>query len=154
MAEKRVLTLWNDKGVNDSDTSVLRKKSQELPAVLDKKAQEEFQRRKNMFLFLGHLKASMETFESLADGGEFQKDMSILEEEYKSLINLVDPKGVQQRIDNATAHISQGMLNHLKSLDVENKYRMIAPRFSVKDLNISVLRDCHEISITTFIVFY
>ena len=139
---------------NSLDQKKKHQKRFDLLMARDKKAQEEFQRRKNMFLFLGHLKASMETFESLADGGEFQKDMSILEEEYKSLINLVDPKGVQQRIDNATAHISQGMLNHLKSLDVENKYRMIAPRFSVKDLNISVLRDCHEISITTFIVFY
>ena len=43
MAKKRVLTLWNDEGVNDSDTSVLRKKSKELPAVLDKKAQEDIQ---------------------------------------------------------------------------------------------------------------
>jgi peptide deformylase len=43
MAEKRVLTLWNDEGVNDSDTSVLRKKSRELPAVLDKKAKEDIQ---------------------------------------------------------------------------------------------------------------
>ena len=126
---------------NSLDQKKKHQKRFDLLMARDKKAQEEFQRRKNMFLFLGHLKASMETFESLADGGEFQKDMSILEEEYKSLINLVDPKGVQQRIDNATAHISQGMLNHLKSLDVENKYRMIAPRFSVKDLNISVLSD-------------
>ena len=126
---------------NSLDQKKKHQKRFDLLMARDKKAQEEFQRRKNMFLFLGHLKASMETFESLADGGEFQKDMSILEEEYKSLINLVDPNGVQQRIDNATAHISQGMLNHLKSLDVENKYRMIAPRFSVKDLNISVLSD-------------
>src|SRR4030065_1887121 len=43
MAKKMVLTLWNDEGVNDSDTSVLRKKSKELPAVLDKKAQEDIQ---------------------------------------------------------------------------------------------------------------
>ena len=113
----------------------------DLLMARDKKAQEEFQRRKNMFLFLGHLKASMETFESLADGGEFQKEISILEEEYKSLTNLVDRKGIQQRIDNATAHISQGILKHLQSLDVEDKYRKIAPKFSVKDLNISVLSD-------------
>lgn len=43
MTEKRILTLWNDKGVNDSDTSVLRKKSRALPAVLDKKAKEDIQ---------------------------------------------------------------------------------------------------------------
>jgi len=37
----------------------------DLLIARDKKAQEEFQRRKNMFLFLGHLKASMETFASV-----------------------------------------------------------------------------------------
>ncbi|MBF8275103.1 MAG: hypothetical protein HW390_176 [Candidatus Brocadiaceae bacterium] len=113
----------------------------DLLMARDKKAQEEFQRRKNMFLFLGHLKASLETFESLADGGVFQKEISILEEEYKSLINLVNRKGIQQCIDIATAYISQGILKHLQSLDVEDKYRKIAPKFSVKDLNISVLSD-------------
>lgn len=36
MAPKRVLTLWNDEGVNEADTSVLRKKSEELKTPLDK----------------------------------------------------------------------------------------------------------------------
>ncbi len=39
MAPKRVLTLWNDEGVNDTDTSVLRKKSVECNTPLDKQAQ-------------------------------------------------------------------------------------------------------------------
>jgi len=105
----------------------------------DKKAQEEFQRRKNMFIFLGHLKASMERFESLGDGSEFQKEISSLEKEYSSLNELIDHNSVQRRLDGATAKISQGILNHLKTLDVESKYRKVAPKFSVKDLNISVL---------------
>ena len=41
MAPRRVLTLWNDEGVNDADTSVLRKKSVELKTPLDKEAQAE-----------------------------------------------------------------------------------------------------------------
>ncbi len=41
MAPKRVLTLWNDEGVNDTDTSVLRKKSVELKTPLDKEEQNE-----------------------------------------------------------------------------------------------------------------
>ncbi|MHC1762522.1 MAG: DUF3732 domain-containing protein [Negativicutes bacterium] len=111
----------------------------DLLIARDKNAQEEFQRKKSMFLFLGHLKASMETFEKLVDGGEFQKEISILEEEYNKLIKLVDRGTIQLRIDRATAIISQGILNHLKTLDVEDKYRKIAPKFNVKDLNISVL---------------
>lgn len=105
----------------------------------DKEAQKEFQSRKNMFLFLGHLQASLETFESLGDGGEFQEEIILLEKEFEELVGLANRKGVQEKVDAATARISQGILNHLQTLDVENKYREIAPKFNVKDLNISVL---------------
>lgn len=105
----------------------------------DKKAQEKFQRRKEMFLFLGHLKASMETFESLGDGGEFQEEISQLEQEQQPLTEIADRRGVQRRVEAATVRISQSILNHLKTLDVEEKYREIAPKFDVEDLNISVL---------------
>ncbi len=105
----------------------------------DKEAQAEFQRRKNMFLFLGHLKASIETFESLADGGEHKEEIKILEKEQSELLGIVDSQGVARRLERATSIISQGILNHLRNLDVEEKYRETAPRFSVKDLNISVL---------------
>lgn len=111
----------------------------DLLIARDKNAMEEFQLKKNMFLFLGHLKASMETFEKLVDGGEFQEEISMLEKEYSDLIKLVDREIIQKRIDSAITIISQGILNHLQTLDVEKKYRKIAPRLSVKDLNISVL---------------
>ncbi|MBN2424768.1 MAG: DUF3732 domain-containing protein [Calditrichaceae bacterium] len=105
----------------------------------DKKSQEEFQRRKNMFLFLGHLKASTETFESLGDGGEFQEEISQLEKEFNLLSEIADRSGVQKRVKAIASKISQSILNHLKTLDVEDKYREIAPKFDVEDLNISVL---------------
>ncbi|MBT4267855.1 MAG: DUF3732 domain-containing protein [Deltaproteobacteria bacterium] len=92
-----------------------------------------------MFLFLGHLKASVETFESLADGGEFQEEIQNLEVEQKRLQGVVDYQGVARRIERATSIISQGILHHLQNLDVEDKYRETAPRFSVEDLNVSVL---------------
>lgn len=111
----------------------------DLLMARDEIAQEEFQSKKSMFLFLGHLKASMETFEKLVDGGELQKEISILEKEYSDLIKLVDRETVQKLINKAVATISQGILNHLTTLDVEDKYRKIAPKFSTKDLNISVL---------------
>jgi peptide deformylase len=40
MSSKRVLALWDDKGENAKDTSVLRKKSVELPVPLDKESRE------------------------------------------------------------------------------------------------------------------
>ena len=41
MAQKRVLTLWTDEGINKSDTEVLRQKSTELQAPFDQEAKEE-----------------------------------------------------------------------------------------------------------------
>jgi peptide deformylase len=41
MAPRRVLTLWNDEGVNENDTSVLRQKSIELKTPLDKEERAE-----------------------------------------------------------------------------------------------------------------
>ncbi|MBN1472249.1 MAG: peptide deformylase [Syntrophaceae bacterium] len=40
MSTKRVLALWNEEGVDAKDTSVLRKKSVELPVPLDKEGRE------------------------------------------------------------------------------------------------------------------
>lgn len=111
----------------------------DLLIARDEIAQEEFQRKKSMFLFLGHLQASMETFEKLVDGGDLQKEIFVLEAEYNEIIKLVDRATVQKLIDSAVAVISQGILNHLVTLDVEDKYRRVAPKFSIKDLNISVL---------------
>ena len=105
----------------------------------DKEAQAVFQRKKSMFFFLGHLKASVETFESLADGGEFKEEIKSLEEDQKKLKEIVDSSGVARRLKRATSLISQGILRHLQTLDVEQKYRETAPHFSVKDLNVSVL---------------
>ena len=43
MTEKRVLTLWNNEGVNENDATLLRKKSKELTVPLDKEARAELQ---------------------------------------------------------------------------------------------------------------
>jgi hypothetical protein len=102
-------------------------------------ARAEFQRRKNMYLFLGNMQASLKTFESLVDGGDLQTEITLLENEYRELLATINEHTVAARIEAATTRISQGMLNHLKTLDVESKYREVAPRFDTKDLNISVL---------------
>lgn len=114
-------------------------KEYETLLVKDNKAKQEFQRRKNMFLFIGHLKASLEIFETLADGGEIQKDIEKLQAEQKALTDLIDSAGLSKRVNVATYRISQGMLDHLTTLDVEEKYRQTPPMFNVKDLNLKVL---------------
>lgn len=109
-------------------------------ALADNKvAQEQFQRRKNLYIFLGHFRASLETFESLADGGDIDEQLSKLLEEEQELLNSVDKIGVKNRIETSLIAIMQSMLSHLQSLDVEEKYRLTTPKFSVNDLGIQVL---------------
>ena len=50
MSFKRVLTLWDEKGENAKDTSVLRKKSVELPVPLDKESRDIIQTLIDSFL--------------------------------------------------------------------------------------------------------
>ncbi len=105
----------------------------------DKEAQAEFQSRKNMFLFLGHLKASSETFKSLTDSGDYQNQIEVLQKEFDDLSKINDAKEVQRKLESAVYKISQGMLSHLQTLDVDSKYRKVAPKFDIKNLNLSVL---------------
>ena len=111
----------------------------DLTLAKDKKVQEEFQQRKNMYLFLGHLKAHFEIFQKLGDNGAYQLQINTLQKEYDDLLKIVDAQGVSNRIQAATTKISTKMLSRLKSLDVEDKYKEVAPRFDIRDLNISVL---------------
>ena len=102
-------------------------------------ARSEFQRRKNMYLFLGNMQASLATFESLVDGGELQTEIALLENECNNLLGTINQKTIAAKLDAAVARISQSILNRLQTLDVETKYRDVAPRFDIRDLNISVL---------------
>lgn len=111
----------------------------DLLRVNDTKVQEEFQQRKNMFLFLGQLRANFEYFKKLGDDGQYQKEIEKLQEEYDRLKVIIDSQGVAKRVQAATDRISSKMLEYLKTLDVESKYQEVAPKFDIKDLNIKVL---------------
>jgi len=50
MPQNKVLTLWNDEGENAKDTSILRKKSVDLPVPLDKESREIIQTLIDSFL--------------------------------------------------------------------------------------------------------
>lgn len=111
----------------------------DLLRTSDRFAQEEFQRRKNMYLFLGQLRANFEYFQKLGDGGEFRQQIEDYQTEYNRLSKIIDIQGVNRRINAATEIISAKMLTYLKTLDVEDKYQEVAPRFDIKDLNIKVM---------------
>lgn len=104
-------------------------------------AKKTFYNDRDMFIFLGHLKASYETFEGASEDGELKKQIEELNEKYFSLLDAVDEKNIEERTGRATTNITKKMLGHLQELDVEEKYRRVPPKFSVKDLHLLVLSD-------------
>lgn len=104
----------------------------------DKAAKEQFDRRQSMFFFLGHLKASLDTFQSLAADGKLSEEIISYELQEAELLKLVDLVGVQRRLNAALTVIAQKSLVRLQSLDAEEKYKKVPPAFSVKDLNLKV----------------
>lgn len=104
----------------------------------DKSARADFQRRRNLYMFLGHLKASFEVFDKLADGGAFQLQVGKLELEAEELRKLVDPARVKRLVANAEQKIAQLMRDRLVTLDVDDTYRQVAPELSTEELSIRV----------------
>ncbi|RLA48084.1 MAG: hypothetical protein DRR06_00615 [Gammaproteobacteria bacterium] len=101
-------------------------------------ARKEFDQKSSMYQFLGHMRASLEHFEKLSGGGEILNEIEELESERVRLREEADEAAVERRLNAATADISQKMLSHLRTLDVEEKYRTVAPIFDVKELGIKV----------------
>lgn len=122
----------------NSQKTELKRKIQ-LLSTEDEEASKLFYTRREMFLFLGHLKASIETSESVANNSDFAKEIYALQEEQRRLRSIVDLKKLEEQISIATARIAQKILDCLRTLDVEDDYRKVPPQFNVNDLNISVL---------------
>ncbi|MDT3723023.1 DUF3732 domain-containing protein [Pseudomonas oryzihabitans] len=110
----------------------------------NKELSENFARRKNMFLFLGHLKASLTTFENLFSKNETGKEIESLENEEAELKLKIKPGLVEKRIETALSQIELKTLFRLQSLDVESKYKKIPPKFSIKDLSLKVLSNDND----------
>lgn len=105
----------------------------------NRQAKEQFDRRQNMFFFLGHLKASVDMFQNLVPGGDMAEAISALETEERELLQQVDPQGVARRLDAALRIVAQKALVRLDTLDAEEKYKRTPPQFSVRDLSLKVL---------------
>lgn len=107
----------------------------------DSKARSDFQKKKEMYLFIGHLKASLETFENLTSNDGMLKEIDNLQKEYDNLMKKLDANTIKKKLDYSRKQIAQKMLKRLQTLDVEKKYRKVSPIFSVSDLNIKVPSD-------------
>ncbi|WP_187445058.1 DUF3732 domain-containing protein [Rossellomorea vietnamensis] len=111
----------------------------ELLLARNKEAQKEFHKNKSLFLFMGQFRSSFELYREILNNDLNEVEIENLREEYEGLTKLLNPMVVQNRTDSAVLNIAQGMFTYLKLLDVDDNYRRIPPKFSIKDLNISVL---------------
>lgn len=104
----------------------------------NKIAKVQFQRRKNLFMFLGHLEASLENLESIQDSGDLTVEIRRLENERDMLLEDVNPRKIDRRTDAALDEVCTLAHKRLGTLDVDAEYRRVAPKFSLIDLNIKV----------------
>lgn len=104
----------------------------------NEQARHSFYRKKEMYIFLGHFRSSLERFEKLIEGGDLESQIQDLQNEYGQLKQLVNEGAILRRVDAATDKINDLMLSYLKHLDVEEKYRQSKPKVDIKELAIKV----------------
>ena len=104
----------------------------------DEHARQSFYRNKEMYIFLGHFRSSLERFEKLLEGGDLESQIQKLQGEYDQLKSLVNEGAILRRVEAATDRIGDLMLYYLQHLDVEEKYRRSRPKVDIKDLTIKV----------------
>ncbi|HAG97245.1 MAG: hypothetical protein CMK83_03970 [Pseudomonadales bacterium] len=104
----------------------------------DEQARNGFYRNKEMYIFLGHFRSSLERFEKLVEGGDLENQIQLLQQEYDQLKPLVNEGAISRRIASATDKIDELMLSYLQHLDVEEKYRQSRPKIDIKELTIKV----------------
>lgn len=104
----------------------------------DEHARKIFYRNKEMYIFLGHFRSSLERFEKLVEGGDLESQIQKLQDECAPLKSLVNEGAILRRLEVATDKIADLMLSYLQHLDVEEKYRQSRPKVDINELTIKV----------------
>ena len=105
----------------------------------DKEAAEYQQRAREMAIFIGQIKSTVEYVERLSgDDGLTQKIQELIRQR-DSLHRQLSMTSTASLMKRALAEISQTMLMRLQTLDVEENYKKIPPQFDPGELNIKVM---------------
>jgi hypothetical protein len=104
----------------------------------DEEARKYHQRTRDMFLFLGQLKSTVELVDRLTETGGVEDKIRGLEERKMFLEKFISGSNVKTRLDRALQEISTLTLNRLKTLDVDENYKEVPPTFSLTELAIQV----------------
>jgi uncharacterized protein YutE (UPF0331/DUF86 family) len=104
----------------------------------DEEAQKYHQRTRDMFLFLGQLKYTVELIERLSGTDGVEGIIQNLEERKRQLEQIVSATQMQNMLNKALQEIGTLTLDRLRTLDVDDNYKKVAPKFSLKELGIQV----------------
>jgi hypothetical protein len=96
------------------------------------------QRTKNMFLFLGQLTTTVKLVETLSSDDGLESRIKDLENRIAALNKLIASSNTDTRIDRALSEICQVTLRRLQTLDVDDNYKKVPPRFSLPEFGIEV----------------
>jgi hypothetical protein len=104
----------------------------------DEEAQKYHLRTKDMFLFLGQLKSTVDLIQRLSGTGGIEDIIKNLEERKRQLEKIVSSSQVQNIISRSLQEIGMLTLDRLRTLDVDDEFKKIPPIFSLKELGIQV----------------
>jgi hypothetical protein len=104
----------------------------------DEEAAKYQQRSRDMFLFLGQLKSTVELVERLSGTDGLEEKIKELERRKRELEKIVSVSNVRNLTIRALQELSILTLERLKTLDVDPIYKQTAPHFSLKELGIRV----------------
>jgi hypothetical protein len=104
----------------------------------DEEAAKYQQRTRDMFLFLGQLKSTVELVERLSGTDGLEEGIKYLEQRKRELEKIVSISNVRDLTARALEELSILTLERIKTLDVDPTYKKVAPHFSLKELGIRV----------------
>jgi Skp family chaperone for outer membrane proteins len=110
----------------------------DLLRARNKEAAEYQQRTKDMFLFLGQLTSTIDLVKRMTETGGLEDKLELTKERIKYISEILSKANVEKSIERSLNEISIHTLERLKMLDVDSAYRVIPPKFSIKELNLEV----------------
>lgn len=110
----------------------------DLIRARSKKAEAYQQKTKSMFLFLGQLTSAVDLIDKLSSVEGLECRIIELEQKIDELNRIIAISNTRALTTHALAEITQRTLVRLQTLDVDENYKKIAPRFSLSELGLEV----------------
>ena len=95
-------------------------------------------KRNEMLKYLGQLDYTIQTIEDISDTGTLTEEISKVKEDITKLTVFLSENNEKRKLDFILKKLEQLMLNSLKTLDVDEKYKEVIPEFSIQELSIKV----------------